>query len=107
MCGRYARARNLEMLREKLRIARMVLEELGIIPKQGYNVAPTQSVTTFKMQDGAIVETNMRWGMFATWSAAPITNARAETIESKAMFKEAFLRRRCVQPAVRRHLEPG
>lgn len=94
MCGRYARARNLEKLRKKLRIARAYLEELGLLPKQGYN-APTQSVTTFKMQDGVIIETEMRWGMFSTWSPAPIINARSETIESKAMFKEAFLRRRC------------
>lgn len=88
MCGRYARARNLEKLRKKLRIVRAYLEELGLLPKQGYNIAPTHNVTTFKMQDGAIVERHMRWGLISAWSSNPIINARSETIESKTMFKK-------------------
>jgi len=45
-----------------------------------------------------------RWGLVSTWAkdastAAKNINARAETVESRRAFREAFIKRRCVVPA--------
>ncbi len=64
-----------------------------------YNIAPSQPPETI-INDGAELRCGpMQWG-FTTSAAdktkpAPI-NARAETITSISMFREAFQRRRCL-----------
>jgi putative SOS response-associated peptidase YedK len=48
----------------------------------------------------------MRWGLIPGWWKKPLKemrvatfNARSDTIASKPMFKDSFLRRRCLMPA--------
>ena len=47
----------------------------------------------------------MRWGLVPIWwekklKEVPATfNARAETVATKPMFRDAFTRRRCLMPA--------
>jgi putative SOS response-associated peptidase YedK len=46
----------------------------------------------------------MKWGLIPRWSkdtklASSMINARAETIDQKASFREPFLKRRCLIPS--------
>jgi putative SOS response-associated peptidase YedK len=64
-----------------------------------YNVAPSQAVETIIRVDSGKRLGPMRWG-FVSPSAkdpklAPI-NARAETLATSSMFKDAFRRHRCL-----------
>jgi putative SOS response-associated peptidase YedK len=71
-----------------------------------YNIAPTDTVEVVRPGDnGADLLVPMRWGLVPYWwkkplKQAPATfNARAETVASAPMFRDAFKRHRCVVPA--------
>ncbi len=68
-----------------------------------YNIAPTDEVYVVrKSRDGDQCElVAVRWGLVPYWSkdrksAARNINARAETIDRKPTFREAFARRPCL-----------
>lgn len=73
--------------------------------KARFNVAPTQDAPIVRLRDGVRVLEMMRWGLVPFWGgkqgAKPplMINARLESIEHKAMFKDALERRRCLVPA--------
>lgn len=70
-----------------------------------YNVAPTQSAPVIVPDPagaGAVLRM-MQWGLIPAWAkdsaiGASLVNARAETVDTKASFREAFKRRRCLVP---------
>ena len=66
-----------------------------------HNIAPTQSVWVVTEANEERSVSVMQWGLIPAWSKKPtgFINARAETLESKPSFKEAFMRRRCLIPA--------
>lgn len=71
-----------------------------------YNIAPTTSVDVVRLDAERRRElVSMRWGLVPffckkTLKEVPATfNARAETVDEKPMFREAFRRRRCIVPA--------
>lgn len=69
-----------------------------------FNVAPSQSIPAFRVQDGALQMTELRWGLIPSWAKDPkiafqCLNARSETVAEKPAFRAAFKRRRCVVPA--------
>jgi putative SOS response-associated peptidase YedK len=103
MCGRYVVAKEVGGITE--------LFELDEVPEDfnpiSYNIAPTQQV-------GLIVEREIeglpsrelhsaRWGLIPHWSkempAAPLFNARSESVLEKPSFKDAALKKRCAIPA--------
>jgi putative SOS response-associated peptidase YedK len=67
-----------------------------------YNIAPSQAVAAMIRDDTAQRRFLwMRWGLVPSWSkgerqAAPLINARSETLAEKPSFREAFAQRRCV-----------
>jgi putative SOS response-associated peptidase YedK len=70
-----------------------------------YNVAPTDDVLTvrFNPEDGLRHLTRLRWGLIPIWAkdrkgAAKLINARCETVDRAAPFKDAFAKRRCIVP---------
>lgn len=70
-----------------------------------YNVAPRSFQPVVRLnEDGARELAIMRWGLVPFWAKdansgfSPI-NAKAETITTSSMFREAFKRRRCLVPA--------
>ena len=95
MCGRFVRTSSRDVIAERFGVTRFVNVDL----RPRYNIAPSQSVEAI-IRDGT--ETclgPMRWG-FSPSSAkgstfAPI-NARAETVATTPLFREAFRHRRCV-----------
>jgi putative SOS response-associated peptidase YedK len=80
-----------------------VLGELDSTPR--YNVAPGQEAPVIRAARGGGIEVvNLRWGLIPYWAkdekmGYKLVNARCETLEEKAAFREAFRRRRCLVPA--------
>jgi putative SOS response-associated peptidase YedK len=101
MCGRFTLTR---------RDGREIAEMLGIDPREfrdhlpRYNVAPTQHHYLVSTEYENRRVTLAKWGLINSWArdasrAAQQINAKAETIDSRGAFKEAFRERRCVIPA--------
>ena len=98
MCGRFTQQRPTSEL------ARIFdAEDLAEDPGGRFNVAPTDeaSVIVRREQRRAIVR--CRWGLVPAWSNDPkmpskTFNARAETIATSPLFRDAFRRRRCLVP---------
>jgi putative SOS response-associated peptidase YedK len=68
-------------------------------------VCPTDPVDVVTASDGKRYLTTMRWGLVPSWWSKPlkelrmaIFNARAETVETKPVFCDAFKRSRCLIP---------
>lgn len=66
-----------------------------------YNVAPTQDIQVVREGEHGRELVNMRWGLVPRWSkdskAGPLMiNAKAETVEEKPAYREAFKKRRCL-----------
>ena len=71
-----------------------------------WNVAPTQSAPVVRVhpETGARHLDLLIWGFVPHWSKAPADsarpiNARAETVTTSPMWRDAFARRRCLVPA--------
>jgi putative SOS response-associated peptidase YedK len=71
-----------------------------------YNVCPTDPIDVIPEQDGRRDFARMRWGLVPRWWSKPLKelraatfNARAETVETKPFFRDAFKRTRCLIPA--------
>jgi putative SOS response-associated peptidase YedK len=101
MCGRFT------LTRED---ARQLALDLGVDRESlrgyrlRYNIAPTDQhwIVRTKYEDRELLPA--RWGLVNSWAkdskrAAAQINARADTLASRAAFKEAFAKRRCVVPA--------
>ena len=81
--------------------------ELDEIPRlePRFNIAPGQDVATIQQGEGGrSVLTLRRWGLVPFWAKDPkigarLINARAETLDAKPSYREAFRRRRCMVPA--------
>ena len=105
MCGRYV-SRS-----DKQRIAETF--HAGIVPEDydpdfvpDYNVAPQtmQPVVRLNSDSGQRELVRMRWGFVPFWAkdtkiAYSTINARAETLTTSPVFREAVKRRRCLIPA--------
>jgi putative SOS response-associated peptidase YedK len=70
-----------------------------------YNVCPTDPVDVVTAEDGKRELGPMRWGLVPRWWSKPLKelrmatfNARAETVETKPFFRDAFKRTRCLIP---------
>src|SRR5688572_5920884 len=102
MCGRFTLT-----FRERERLA----NELGVpveeVPKDytpRWNIAPTDPhlIMRLRLEDRHVLPA--KWGLVNSWAkdakrAAAQINARAETLEKSAAFRDAFRERRCVVPA--------
>ncbi len=70
-----------------------------------YNIAPTTEVDVVVDRGQGREILQMRWGLVPAWWTKPIKtvpatfNARADTVASKPMFRDAFRKRRCIIPA--------
>jgi putative SOS response-associated peptidase YedK len=70
-----------------------------------YNVCPTDPVDVVTAEDGKRELIPMRWGLVPRWWSKPLKelrvatfNARAETVETKPVFRDAFKRMRRLIP---------
>ncbi|HVA81712.1 MAG TPA: SOS response-associated peptidase [Candidatus Binataceae bacterium] len=101
MCGRFTITR---------RDANALAAELGVDAaafadyRPRYNVAPMQRHVIVRLEYENRKAEVARWGLVNRWAkdasqAARCINARAESVEARPAFRDAFRKRRCVIPA--------
>ena len=101
MCGRYDNLIAREAYRQLFAAER--LPQSNFPPR--YNIAPTDPIPIIRVdpRDGVRELAMVRWGL-VPWFAkaipkAPHINARAESVHTTPLFREAFAKRRALMPA--------
>jgi putative SOS response-associated peptidase YedK len=98
MCGRYMVLSSPEAIRRLFGYP----EQPNFPPR--YNVAPTQPIAIVRSVEGRRRLALVRWGLIPPWVKNPrvftlLINARIESVNDKAAFRNAMRRRRCLVPA--------
>jgi len=98
MCGRFAIYKNLNKLKNIFNISN---SDFSIT--QSYNISPGQDVNiilSYKFENYLL---SSNWGYnfinSKTQNNQSVINSRIETINSKLLFKDSFLKRKCIIPA--------
>jgi len=98
MCGRFTQQRPTS------EIARIFeAEDLADDPGGHFNVAPTTDASVVVQREERRAVRRYRWGLIPPWSDDPriasrTFNARAETLATSPLFRDAFRKRRCLVP---------
>src|SRR4051812_36365517 len=92
MCGRYTLKTDPKQIQ-----AELGLDEVPVLAPR-YNIAPTQGAPIVTQPGKLTIAT---WGLIPHWApdatiAGRLINARADSIDTKPAFREAFKRRRCL-----------
>src|SRR5262245_39792624 len=99
MCGRFV-SKDEATLERYFNLTRGGVAPLGPV----YNAAPTLQLPIYRVHRERGPElVRLRWGLIPYWAkdisiGVKTINARAESIDEKPAFKEAFRRRRCLVP---------
>jgi len=98
MCGRFASYKNLNKLKNIFNISN---SDFNIT--KSYNISPGQDVNiilSYKFENYLL---SSNWGYnfinTKTQNKQIVINSRIETINSKLLFKDSFLKRKCIIPA--------
>ena len=98
MCGRFASYKNLNKLKN---IFSVINSDFNLT--QSYNISPGQNVNiilSYKFENYLL---SSNWGYnfinSKTQNNQSVINSRIETINSKLLFKDSFLKRKCIIPA--------
>ena len=98
MCGRFASYKNLNKLKN---IFNVINSDFNLT--QSYNISPGQDVNiilSYKFENYLL---SSNWGYnfinSKTHNNQSVINSRIETINSKLLFKDSFLKRKCIIPA--------
>lgn len=97
MCGRYTLAAPEGALIEAFDVPALTFD---YHPR--YNIAPGQPCPVVAEDREGRRMGLLEWGFVPSWKdepKGPFINARAESVATKASFREAFRRRRCLLPA--------
>src|SRR5437879_3298823 len=98
MCSRFSLAEDRDFLAARLGISAIALANY----RPRYNIAPQQEHFIVTTESERRKVTAARWGLVINQEQGRrryLINARAETLESRPTFAEAFAQRRCVIPA--------
>jgi putative SOS response-associated peptidase YedK len=103
MCGRFT----YKLTRaEIVKLYRLTLDQPARNTQPRYNICPTTTIYTVVSSEGKRALVPMRWGLIPGWWSKPLKemrlatfNARAETVATKPMFRDAFKSKRCLIPA--------
>ena len=98
MCGRFASYKNLNKLKNIFNICNSDFNTT-----QSYNISPGQDVNivlNYKF-DNYLLSSNWGYNFInnKTKNNQSVINSRIETINSKLLFKDSFLKRKCIIPA--------
>lgn len=99
MCGRFSLT-----VEGKDLVAYFHIQQGQNYYQPNYNIAPGQKIPVVTGAYNKRRLSLMRWGLIPSWAKEPsvgykMFNARAETIDQKPSFRNAFFRRRCLIPA--------
>jgi putative SOS response-associated peptidase YedK len=103
MCGRFSQAYSWD---EIIAFSQplTVPESRGNL-RARYNIAPTTEVDIVIRTDSGRELRKARWGLIPSWwkkkpsETGATFNARIETVDTGGMFKQAYVKRRCIIPA--------
>jgi putative SOS response-associated peptidase YedK len=98
MCGRFSITGDVDFYAEYFGVDEVVAQPLEV----SWNVAPTDEVYVVAEQDGSRRLGSMKWGLVPHWAKDTKSihiNARSETIDTTAAFRDSFAKRRCLIPA--------
>ena len=99
MCGRYVNLNKINKLSKIFNIIKSTKDNSDII---SYNLAPSQNSNIILYDNKYKIE-KLKWGINffqkATQSTINVINSRIETINNKILFKDSFLKRKCLIPA--------
>jgi len=99
MCGRFVGFRKLEELLKQFPIDKTACDTAA-----SYNIAPSQEILAIVRREGENWLDKYHWGLVPFWAkdvaiGNRLINARAETVDQKPSFRNAFKKRRCLIPA--------
>jgi putative SOS response-associated peptidase YedK len=102
MCGRFT---NRLTWAEIVALYRLTLHAPPHNLRPRFNGCPTDPIDVVIERDGKRECSRMRWGLVPWWWSKPLRelrmatfNARAETVTTKPVFRDAFKRSRCLIP---------
>jgi putative SOS response-associated peptidase YedK len=97
MCGRFTQSQRAEVIAKTFQV-----ENVSTLEPR-YNIAPTQSVATILQRGDKKTRQFklLQWGLIPSWAkdtkiSSKLINARAETVDEKPAFRNAFKHRRCL-----------
>lgn len=96
MCGRYALVTDLDNIQKHFNIRDILCEY-----RPDWNIMPGRLIPAVIHDDGVNKLVCFFWGLIPSWSKNQpagdgLINARAETVDKKPSFQEAFKKRRCL-----------
>lgn len=99
MCGRFTLTADQDMLQAYIR-AGYDIKDVPLFDVPRYNIAPSQQVIAL-LHDGTKHRVGtLTWGFIPPFakdvSSFSIINAKAETLDQKPAFKQAFTKQRCI-----------
>ena len=97
MCGRFSQQRPTSEIAQIFEA-----DDLAGDPGEHFNVAPTDEAAVVVQRDERRAVVRYRWGLVPSWAdpgrASRAFNARAETLATSGLFRDAYRRRRCLVP---------
>ena len=104
MCGRYTIVDSTRILNVFPELRTPSDEVESFLSRPHYNIAPGQDSLVIRQRNGALVGELMRWGFVPHWvrEETPkykMINARAEEVDRKPAYRQAFRAARCLIPA--------
>lgn len=98
MCGRFTITASLNQIIEHFSISNTIPEDFY---QPSFNVAPSQNVLSVINDRQSNRLGYLRWGLIPPWAkdkkiGYKMINARAETLNEKASYKNAYKKRRCI-----------
>ena len=94
MCGRYMLDKDFDALLKRYNIN--VMDNDYSIGKE---IFPSQNASIVMKRNDDVVMQKIRWGYKGFFGKQLVINARSETVLDKKLFKNSFLKRRCIIPA--------
>jgi putative SOS response-associated peptidase YedK len=99
MCGRFTLTVPVESLIERFQV-----DQIPFDYQPRYNIAPGQLITAVIAHEGKNRIGQLKWGLIPSWAkdekiGYKMINAKAETVQEKPAFRNAFKKRRCIIPA--------
>jgi putative SOS response-associated peptidase YedK len=96
MCGRFVLVTDLTKITEEFAIGKVAFDF-----QPNWNISPGQYIHAVVQRDGQNILESFLWGLIPSWSKDPLIgnkliNARAETVDKKPSFRDAFKKRRCL-----------
>ncbi len=99
MCGRFNLTADPERVKHTFHLQRLPRYQTS------YNIPPGQKILCIvQLDDDSYKSVNLHWGLIPHWSkdrkiSHNLINARAETVDKKPAFRNAYQQRRCLVPA--------